>query len=111
MKEFFEKWGPILRTVGLWILIVFDIAFLSIAWVQQNYVWFIFVLGISLWTVAFELFGLTVGFPDKDGVWRRQTISTVYKKWIMRVGWWGYLALFCFGMAMLPGLVLHLSVW
>ena len=105
-----DIWG-VIRTIGLWILIICDAALLTILGITQEWVWFIFFMGITLWTVGFEIWGVTIGFPNKDGVWVKQTISNRYKDYIKRVGWVGYVVLGLFLAAMFGLGGLHLPFW
>lgn len=100
----------IARTVGLWVLIVFDLAMLGWLYFTQNYIWLVVFTFITLWIVAAEIYGMLVGFRNESGNMEKMTISTAYKKYIQRVGWIGYIPLVMFWIAM-TGLVLHLAVW
>jgi len=102
--------GGVLRTAGLWILILSDAALLFWLYATGNFVWFAVFFAITLWILAAEAYGLLVGYVDYDGQRRKMTISANYKKYIEKVGWIGYLPLIFFSMAMF-GLVLHLAVW
>lgn len=101
----------ILRTVGLWILILFSAGAIAVCYLKGNWIWGHILSGIAVWIVGWEVWGLTIGFPDENGVWTKRTISTEWKKWTIRVGWWGYLALFFFVGAMALGLAPHLAFW
>lgn len=100
----------IARTVGLWVLILFDTAMLATLFLTHNYVWFGVFLLITLWIVAAELWGAIVGYVDYEGKRKRMTISTNYKLYIQNVGWIGYIPLALFWIAM-TGLVVHLAFW
>lgn len=101
-----DIWG-VLRTIGLIMLIAFDVALLTILALCHQWAWLIVfscitaVVGIAE-IVCYMLYG--------------KTISTIYKEWIeadkaegKKFGW-AYTALACFAFAM-AGLVLHLSVY
>lgn len=100
----------IARTVGLWVLILSDIAMLATLFLTGNFVWFGVFLVITLWIVLAEIWGMIVGYPDGAGGHKRMTISTNYKFYIQRVGWIGYVPLVLFWIAM-TGLVIHLAFW
>lgn len=100
----------IARTVGLWVLILFDAGMLTTLFLTHNYVWFGVFLLITLWIVAAELWGMIVGYVDYEGNRKRMTISTNYKLYIQKVGWIGYVPLVLFWIAM-TGLVVHLAFW
>ena len=105
----FGKITAVLRTVGLWILIIFDTLLLGWLYVMQNYIWLVVFGVITAWIALAELYGTFVGFDDGESR-KKMTISTAYKRYIQRVGWIGYVPLALFWIAM-TGLVLHLSVW
>jgi hypothetical protein len=67
--------------------------------------------GIAFYVICWEAWGILIGFPTDDGGWKRRTISTVHKEYIQRLWWAGYLHLIWIGIAMGPGLLMHLSVW
>ena len=100
----------IARTVGLWVLIIFDLAMLTMLYFTHNYIWFGVFLVITLWIVLAEVWGMIVGYPDYDGVRKKMTISTNYKRYIQKVGWIGYVPLVLFWVAM-TGLCVHLAFW
>lgn len=100
----------IARTVGLWVLILADLAMLITLYATGNVIWFGVFLAITLWIVIAEVWGMIVGYTDYDGVKRRMTISTNYKRYIQKVGWIGYVPLVLFWVAM-TGLVVHLAFW
>ena len=108
----FGKVTAVLRTAGLWVLIISDVLMLGWLYVTQNYIWFVVFLVITLWIVLAEVYGLMVGLPHQkaDGSLERKkmTISTAYKFYILRVGWLGYVPLVLFWIAM-TGLVVHLA--
>lgn len=91
----------ILRTVGLCILILATSASAAIDFTKDNTVWGWFKVVIALGVIAFEIGRF---------VYKGETISTKYKKFILKHPGWGYasLALFALGLA---GLILHLAVW
>lgn len=98
-----NKFTGILRTVGLWALLICDTLLIIVLFWKDNPIWGIFFLGITIWTIGFEIWGK---FFSKE----KKTISTMYKDWAIKVGWWAYLALGFFITAM-AGLTLHLAVW
>lgn len=100
----------IARTVGLWVLIIFDSAMLITLYLTHNYIWFGVFLVITLWIVLAEVWGMIVGYQDYDGVRKKMTISTNYKRYIQKVGWIGYVPLVLFWIAM-TALVVHLAFW
>lgn len=100
----------IARTVGLWVLIIFDLAMLTMLFFTHNFIWFGVFLVITLWIALAEIWGMIVGYPDYDGVRKKMTISTNYKRYIQKVGWIGYIPLVLFWIAM-TGLVVHLAFW
>lgn len=100
----------IARTVGLWVLIIFDLAMLITLYATGNIIWFGVFLVITLWIALAEIWGMVVGYTDYDGVRKKMTISTNYKKYIQKVGWIGYVPLVLFWIAM-TGLVVHLAFW
>lgn len=102
--------GAILRTVGLWTLILADAFMLFWLYATGNIVWLGVFTVITLWIVAAEAWGMLVGYEDYDGVRKKMTISTNYKRYIQKVGWIGYIPLIAFWVSM-TGLVLHLAVW
>ena len=102
--------GAVLRTVGLWILILADAFMLFWLYATGNFVWLGVFTAITLWIVLAEAWGMLVGYPDYDGVRKKMTISTNYKRYIQKVGWIGYIPLIAFWVSM-TGLVLHLAVW
>lgn len=104
------KLGGILRTFGLWVLILGDGGLLFWLYATGNFIWLVVFGVITLWIVAAEVYGLTVGYVDYDGTRKKMTISTSYKRYVERVGWIGYVPLALFWLAM-SGLVLHLAVW
>jgi hypothetical protein len=104
------KLGGILRTVGLWVLILADAAMLFWLYATGNFVWFGVFTFITLWIVFAEVYGVICGLPDYQGGRDKMTISTNYKRYIEKVGWIGYIPLALFWLAM-TGLVLHLAVW
>lgn len=100
-----------IRTLGLWLLIVCDLALLAILFFTKEYVWFTTFTGITLWIVGLEIYGMTIGFKNKDGVLEKKTISTTYKQYIQRVGWIGYVVLVLFLLAMFGLAGMHLPFW
>lgn len=110
VKKIFNTIAGILRTVGLWILILGDLGMLSIWAYNHQWVWFSVGLGITLWIVGWEIFGSTVGFKQPDGTRKKMTISTAYRNYLEVTGAQGYMALFCFIAAML-GLGIHLAFY
>lgn len=102
--------GGVLRTVGLWLLIVADGAMLFWLFATGNFIWFGVFLAITLWIVLAEAWGLLVGYHDYNGVRQKMTISKNYKLYIEKVGWIGYIPLVLFWLAM-SGLVIHLAFW
>lgn len=102
--------GGIIRTVGLWVLIVADGAMLFWLYATGNFVWFAVFLAITLWILAAEFYGMFIGYIDYDGRRRKMTISTNYKLYIHKVGWIGYIPLVLFWLSM-TGLVIHLAFW
>lgn len=95
------KLTSFLRTFGLWVLIICAIASSAIDFTKDNSIWGWAKIGIALLVIAFEIFRfMTHG----------ETISTKYKKFIMKHSFWGYLSLALFALA-LTGLILHLAVW
>lgn len=100
----------IARTVGLWVLIIFDLAMLAMLFFTNNFIWFGVFLVITLWIALAEIWGMIVGYPDYDGVRKKMTISTNYKRYIQKVGWIGYIPLVLFWIAM-TALCVHLSFW
>lgn len=102
--------GGILRTGGLWVLMLADAAMLFWLFATGNIIWFGVFLAITLWIVLAEVWGLIVGYTDYDGVRRKMTISTNYRRYIEKVGWIGYIPLALFWLAM-SGLVIHLAFW
>jgi hypothetical protein len=102
--------GGITRTVALWVLIIFDASMLGWLYFTHNFIWFGVFLVITLWIVLAEVWGMIVGYPDYDGVRRKMTISTNYKRYIQKVGWIGYVPLVLFWIAM-TSLIIHLSFW
>lgn len=105
-----NQYTAIARTVGLWVLILADLAMLVTLLKTDNFIWFGVFLVITLWIVLAEAWGMLVGFRMKDGTHKKMTISTDYKLYIQRVGWIGYVPLALFWIAM-TGLVVHLAVW
>lgn len=105
-----SKITGILRTVGLWLLILADAAMLFWLYATGNFVWLGVFTVITLWIVAAEAWGLIVGYTDYDGVRKRMTISTNYRRYIEKVGVIGYIPLVLFFLAM-TGLVVHLAFW
>jgi hypothetical protein len=104
-----DIWG-VLRTVGLWILIICDIGMLLISGLTGQWIWFSVVMGITLWIAGWELYGSLIGFKQPDGTRKKMTISTEFKNYAIKVGWLAYAFLACFITAM-AGLNLHLAVW
>jgi len=104
------KTGAILRTVGLWILILAACGMLFWFYATGEFIWLGTMTPIMLWIFYKEAWGLIVGYPEEDGKLKKMTISTAYKLYIQRVGWIGYIPLILFWIAM-TGLVLHLAVW
>lgn len=102
--------GGVLRTGGLWLLILADSLMLFWLYATGNFIWFGVFLAITLWIVAAEFWGLFMGYFDHEGVRKKMTISTAYKRYIQHVGWIGYIPLALFWIAM-SGLVVHLAVW
>lgn len=100
----------ITRTIALWVLILADSALLAFLYFTQNYVWLGVFLIITLWIVIAELWGAIIGYTDYDGVKRRMTISTNYKRYLQKVGWIGYIPIFLFWLAM-TALCVHLAFW
>jgi hypothetical protein len=99
-------WG----SIGLWMLIVFDILLLSFLTWTHNWIWLSVFGGITLWIVIWEIVGVTIGFKQPDGTRKKETISTYYGEYLKRVGWKGYMALTFFLMAMI-GLFIHLVAY
>lgn len=93
--------GGIARTVGLWILILASIGSATIDFFKSNSQWGWVKIMIAILIIIHEIHRyLTHG----------ETISTKYKKFILKHPFWGYLSLALFGLA-LAGLILHLAVW
>ena len=93
--------GGIARTVGLWILILATAASAWIDFNHDNTVWGWFKISVAAMVGFYEILRyMTHG----------ETISTKYKKFILKHPFWGYLSLFLFGLG-LAGVILHLTVW
>lgn len=104
IKEWLNKYGGILRTVGLLMLILGDAGFLTITFFCQKWMWFWPFVGITAIIGGAEIVGV---------VFFKKTISTMFRDWIIedQGKWsWAYTALGCFAFAM-SGLVLHLAVF
>jgi hypothetical protein len=101
--------GGVLRTAGLWILILADVSMLFWLYATGNFIWFGVFLAITLWIILAEAWGMIIGYHDHDG-YKKMTISTAYKRYIQHVGWIGYIPLALFWIAM-TGLVVHLAFW
>jgi len=98
-----DLWA-VLRTVGLVMLIVGDLALLTILYFCQQWQWFTVFVAITGIIGTAEIVCMII--------WRK-TISTIYKDWIIKDQgkWsWAYTALGCFAFAM-SGLILHLAVF
>ena len=99
-----DIWG-VLRTVGLVMLIAFDVALLTILAFCHQWAWLI-VFGLITAVVGVAEIVCSLVF--------HKTISTMYNEWIQSEegkGFsWAYTALGCFAFAM-GGLVLHLAVF
>lgn len=91
----------IARTVGLWILILASIGSAVIDFSYGNSVWGWFKVGVGLMVIGFEI---------GRYLYKGETISTKYKKFIIKHPFWGYASLALFALA-LAGLILHLAVW
>lgn len=93
--------GGIARTFGLVWLIVNDLALITLLFLWGNPWWATFFIAITACVIIWEVTAY---------IFHKKTISTMYKEFIERVGWKGYLCLLLFANAM-AGLVLHLAVW
>lgn len=91
----------IARTAGLWILILAISASAAIDFTKDNTVWGWFKITIAIAVIIYE-----IGRSLTHG----ETISTKYKKFIIKHPGWGYASLALFALA-LAGLILHLAVW
>lgn len=97
----------ILRTVGLCMLIGFDAAFIAICWFFGGFPWNWVAIGITLLIVGFEIWGVTIGWKQKDGTYLKKTISQMFWKWGADRPVWATLGVVSFGLSML-GLCIHL---
>lgn len=93
-------WG-IARTAGLWILIIAITGSAIIDFNKDNTVWGWFKITIAIAVIIYEI---------ARYVTHGETISTKYKKFIIKHPFWGYLSLGLFALS-LAGLILHLAVW
>lgn len=94
-------WG-ILRTLGLWVLIIATSASVTIDFFIGNAVWAWFKLWIATGgVIAFEIY-----YYKRYGI----TISTKQKLTMIKHRFWGSMSLALFGIG-LGGLILHLAVW
>lgn len=91
----------IARTVGLWVLILATAGSSAIDFTKGNTVWGWFKVTIAIIVIAYEIGRF---------LYRGETISTKYKKFIIKHPGWGYASLALFALA-LAGLILHLAVW
>src|SRR3990167_540545 len=91
----------IARTVGLWILIIAATISTVIDFSFGNSQWGWAKIMLAVLVITHEIYRyITHG----------ETISTKYKKFIIKHPVWGYSSLALFGLA-LAGLILHLAVW
>lgn len=91
----------ILRTIGLLTLIFASIASAAIDFTKDNSQWGWAKIMIASLVIGHEIFRY---------VNHGETISTKYKKFIMKHPFWGYLSLALFALS-LAGLILHLAIW
>ena len=91
----------ILRTIGLWVLILGASASTAIDFWKGNSQWAWAKLMIGGLVIAHEIFRY---------VTKGETISTKYKKFIQKYPTWGYASLYLFALALI-GLIIHLSMW
>jgi len=91
----------IIRTVGLWVLIIATAASTAIDFTQGNSVWGWFKLAVALAVIAFEIGRYLL---------RGETISTKYKKFLIAHPMWAWASLLLFALG-LTGLIVHLSFW
>ena len=91
----------ILRTVGLWMLIIAISISATIDFFFGNSIWGFFKIVVAFIVIAYEIYYYIL---------HKKTISTKYKEFIIRHYFWGYLSLGMFALALL-GLILHLAVW
>lgn len=105
------KIGGILRTVGLWVLILATACMLFWLYATGEFIWLGVFSVIALWIGYKEIWGLLIGYTDEEtGQRKKMTISTAYTRYFKRVGNIAYVPLALFWLAM-TGLVLHLATW
>jgi hypothetical protein len=95
------KLGSVLRTVGLWILILCSILSITLDFFFGNAQWGWAKVMIFILVIGHEIFRFAT---------QGETISTKYKKFIQKNPVWGYGSLALFAAALI-GLILHLAVW
>jgi hypothetical protein len=95
-----------LRTIGLFMLIGFDVAFIAICF-MGGFPWNYLAIGITALIVSFEIYGVAIGWKQKDGTRLKKTISQMYWRWGADKPTWATVGVITFGLSML-GLCLHL---
>lgn len=94
------------RTLGLIMLVVFDAAFIGIMFLFGQ-IWGWVASGITVLIIGFEIYGVTVGWKQKDGTRLKKTISQMYWRFGAKNQVWATIGVISFGLSML-GLCIHL---
>ncbi len=95
-----------MRTVGLCMLIGFDALFILCGF-MGGFPWNYVAIGITLLICSFEVYGVTIGWKQKDGTRIKKTISQMYWNFGSEHKTWATLGVVSFGLSML-GLCIHL---
>lgn len=95
------KIGSVIRTVALWVMIVFACIADVILYINAQYIWATFWTLVILLVIGYELFAYLT---------KKKTISTMWKDWLISSPLIAYPTTILIWIA-LNALMIHLIVW